>query len=713
MFPSFGTRAETVFSQPEERFFNGRLAFQKSGEIETQEIAVVLLPQEKEEEPVQLLEIQNQPAVTTITIANEPVAQGQQTTLVVPPPNEPGVQGVGTLIVTTLVDENDGGSGGTGLSLREAILMASDGDTIIFDPSLNNGTTTDRGITLSLGELVIDKSLNIDGDLDGDDSTRDITVDGDGNGRVFRIDDGDDDNQSAVSLDGLEITGGFASGTFGQSMRGREGGIYNNNEFLRLSNSTISGNEATSRGGGISNNGTLEVNSSIISSNDGQGVFNYNGIAKIINSTISSNDGHGVLNSNNGSAEIINSTISSNDGAGISNGRGSAEIINSSISDNLYQGINNLFGTAKITNSTITGNSANDGGGVLNSYGTLEIISSTVSDNSARKGGGIFNNGGSARINNSTISGNSASEGGGIQNESYFYVYGYELASLEITNSTVSSNSSRGNGGGIYNSRGRARVINSTISGNSSSRNGGGIQNSTIYFDARNLSLTLSNSLISGNTANNRGNEIFNVASSMLSANANNLFGDNSQTDNIAFSNFSPGNNDINATSDGINIALDNILDPSLANNGGSTLTHSLVAGSPAIDAGSNPLELTTDQRGFDREFDGNRDGNSISDIGAFELQQFQAGAEIQVTLPDGTTADGIDDIRFGTPLSLFRDNTIDSDLTRPNFADTFQFIDITNIDDEEILSIFSIDINVPGVSVIPQGDFLLNPGRN
>ena len=36
VFPSFGTRTETVSSQPEESFFNGRLAFQEVGEIETE-----------------------------------------------------------------------------------------------------------------------------------------------------------------------------------------------------------------------------------------------------------------------------------------------------------------------------------------------------------------------------------------------------------------------------------------------------------------------------------------------------------------------------------------------------------------------------------------------------------------------------------------------------------------------------------------------------
>jgi hypothetical protein len=54
-----------------------------------------------------------------------------------------------------------------------------------------------------------------------------------------------------------------------------------------------------------------------------------------------------------------------------------------------------------------------------------------------------------------------------------------------------------------------------------------------------------------------------------------------------------------------------------LADNGGPTRTHALLAGSPAIDQGSNPGNLASDQRGatFLRIY-----GNS-TDIGSFELQ--------------------------------------------------------------------------------------------
>ena len=61
---------------------------------------------------------------------------------------------------------------------------------------------------------------------------------------------------------------------------------------------------------------------------------------------------------------------------------------------------------------------------------------------------------------------------------------------------------------------------------------------------------------------------------------------------------------------------IDPLLGP-LQDNGGLTFTHALLPGSSAIDAGSNPLGLLTDQRGegFDRV-----DGPA-ADMGAFEGQ--------------------------------------------------------------------------------------------
>src|SRR5690606_32889881 len=69
---------------------------------------------------------------------------------------------------------------------------------------------------------------------------------------------------------------------------------------------------------------------------------------------------------------------------------------------------------------------------------------------------------------------------------------------------------------------------------------------------------------------------------------------------------------------------LNPLLGP-LANNGGPTPTHALLAGSPAIDAGRNISGATHDQRGapFLRTIDDPNiaNVNDATDIGAFELQ--------------------------------------------------------------------------------------------
>src|SRR5581483_8206415 len=54
-----------------------------------------------------------------------------------------------------------------------------------------------------------------------------------------------------------------------------------------------------------------------------------------------------------------------------------------------------------------------------------------------------------------------------------------------------------------------------------------------------------------------------------------------------------------------------------LASNGGATQTMALQTGSPAIDKGSNPANLATDQRGTGFA----RVSGAAADIGAFEVQ--------------------------------------------------------------------------------------------
>jgi len=89
----------------------------------------------------------------------------------------------------------------------------------------------------------------------------------------------------------------------------------------------------------------------------------------------------------------------------------------------------------------------------------------------------------------------------------------------------------------------------------------------------------------------------------------------------------SPGNTcRLDQVTDQVSVA-DPLVGP-LADNGGPTFTHALLPGSPAIDAaggGCGPL----DQRGSSRPQDGDGDGSSLCDAGAFEAPATGAGVAI------------------------------------------------------------------------------------
>jgi hypothetical protein len=177
-----------------------------------------------------------------------------------------------------------------------------------------------------------------------------------------------------------------------------------------------------------------------------------------------------------------------------------------------------------------------------------------------------------------------------------------------MTNSTISGNS----GGGVGCRDGSGTITNSTLTRNV----GGGVVNSC---DQGTGSLT--RSVIAGNTGRPGGAEVFNDNGS-ITATSFNVLGYRRLTNGQAFENFTPGPTDITATSNGTDpTALVNILNPTLANNGGPTRTHALVGGSPAIDTvtdGTCPPPAR-DQRGVTRPQDGDNDGAAICDTGAFE----------------------------------------------------------------------------------------------
>ena len=265
-----------------------------------------------------------------------------------------------------------------------------------------------------------------------------LTIDANKNNfRIFSIDSGGNLSITGVTVTGANITG--------------NGGAFNNQGILTISNSTLSGNSGDSGGAIYSGNvSTLTVNDSIISgnlANNGGGIFNASTLTLTVNnSTISSNlsndAGGGIFFDRTGTFTVTNSTLSGNNA-----NRGGA-IANSG------------SGTLTVSNSTISGNTTINGAGIYNTGGsTLTVINSTLSANTATYGGGILNNfGGTLSVSNSTFSGNTASKGGGIFSDN----------NLTVTNSTLSGNSATVSGGGIFSNGGNLNIANTIIANSAS-----------------------------------------------------------------------------------------------------------------------------------------------------------------------------------------------------------------------------------------------------
>jgi hypothetical protein len=562
-----------------------------------------------------------------------------------------------SITVNSLLDEADGSLLDGDVSLRDAISLATPGETIEFDAALTSGGPAT--ITLVLGEIPIAKDLHLLGpgahllavDASGNDTTPE-TNDGQGS-RVLHVNDGTAGLRS-VSIRGLTLTGGDVSG---------DGGAILNSENLSVVSSTISGNSAGDYGGGISSDSVLSLDAVNIAGNSAyvaSGIFTSTlsgNTTTIQNTTLSSNGfsyGGTIVSytEQGGVTTIRNSTLSGNISGigGISAYTASGGI--TAIQDNtlLNAGISSRnYGTTTIDNSTVVAgflSSTTFPGGsttIHNSRlakfahlyaltyngGTTAIRNSTVSGSSSNFGGGIYaRNYGSTMIQNCTLMGNSAIHGGGI------FVDAQAGSTTTIQNSTIVGNSVTGahdgpsQGGGILvhanGINATVTIENSTIWGNSAEVGGG------IAFNAVNIA-TIKNTIVAGNNASLSAPD-FRRYSNVAGQVAFSLIGDNSgsqlaeaQTPDVQ------GNLVGNPAGAGI---IDPMLGP-LSDNGGPTQTMALRAGSPAIDAGDPSAVAGTggipvyDQRGmpFGRVQDGNGDKSLRVDMGALEIQAIETSA--------------------------------------------------------------------------------------
>lgn len=273
-----------------------------------------------------------------------------------------------------------------------------------------------------------------------------------------------------------------------------------------------------------------------------------------------------------------------------------------------------------ILRSTISGNRANGvGGGVyIWPRGTTDfemlVEQTTIDDNSAEDGGGIyFTNTGEAAnvtkdivITQSTISNNvAASTTQNFNHGGGIYVW----SDVTLINSTVSGNRANESGGGIYLFNGSLALYNATITDNTADFDfGNDGQGGGI--SAENVPATIYRTVVSANEDNT--SELFELyapdCSGTVNSGGNNFVG--RVNGNCTFNSLS---SDQFSTSVTLNAKLG-----SLTNNGGLTATHMPQSDSPLVNSGAtchapDDQPLTHDQRGMSRVQQG------TCDIGAVE----------------------------------------------------------------------------------------------
>ena len=413
------------------------------------------------------------------------------------------------------------------------------------------------------------------------------------------------------------------------------GGMYNDHTGPTLNNVTFSSNSASNNGGGIYNDtGSPRLTDVVFSYNsasDGGGMYSQQGYPILTDTTFSHNsasDSGGGMFNRQSSPHLTDSTFSDNSagyGGGMSNEDSNPELTDVTFSSNSadYGGgmENHLNSTPSLTNVTFSNNLANsDGGGMENDNSSPHLVNVTFSGNSASgDGGGGMDNfyHSNPDLLNVTFSNNSARNGGGMLNVS---------SNPTLTHVTFSANSASGRygGGGMINDTSSPTLVNVTFSGNSASSNGGGMENLydsnpalvNVTFSNNSASAgggmfndsndsnhpsvpTLINVIIANSTS---GGDCVNGADGAIAASStHNLIEDSAHACGLT-----------NGT-DGNTIGSDPALGVLTDFGGPGKQVFPLLAGSPAIDTGTNSGCPSTDQRGVTRPV------GAACDIGAYE----------------------------------------------------------------------------------------------
>lgn len=280
-------------------------------------------------------------------------------------------------------------------------------------------------------------------------------------------------------------------------------------------------------------------------------------------------------------------------------------------------GTNDPSSQVILAGSTLSGNSAPNGsGGGLHAFHSVSVIGSTISGNTAVFGGGMY-----VQDNLSSAS-----------------------DTFTLLNSTVSGNFALSRVGGAQTNAGTIHVYNSTVAFNTA---GSATDSGSRHFAP---GFAISDS---GSDFSDPAHPEFKAVTLQSSIFSNNSYANPVTTpDDIGVIKFTPNSVNSTPTSGQHNLAfattvigLPNVLTTGvcpqlepLRNNGGTTQTHALFDGSPAIDAGNT---FATGLGPFDqRSSPFVRVSGTAADIGAYEVQQedivFSNGFDAPPTCPDG-----------------------------------------------------------------------------
>ncbi|HEX6607275.1 MAG TPA: choice-of-anchor Q domain-containing protein, partial [Chloroflexia bacterium] len=499
---------------------------------------------------------------------------------------------------------------------------------------------------------------------------------------------------------------------------GNGGALALNSCTVDMTTVTFSDNHATGNGGALAldvNSGTTIRDSSFLNNSaggDGGGIYN-EGQLSVDNGTFrdntAQNGGAITLDEQvDNTASITNSSFSTNTatngGALLLRGPNTTAVGNSVLNGNhaLYGG--GIYGTGivmSVDRSLIISNTAEFQGGGIYVPGRLTVQYSTVAANIAgtgppaagQQGGGIYAAAGAVLACTScTIRDNQAGDQGGglylarLQLDSEMTGYG-------ITASTISGNRAVTEGGGVYLTGTNYRpgpgvpthvtFEQSTISGNTAATGGGlYVRGGPLGTDEELVRTFLYFTTIAANQATTAGGGFHNGGLLMLTQptegttwqGGNSLIAGNSAPTgpDIDGTVTSGGYNLIGNSSGGSGFVAADLLDVDphigpLLYNGGPTLTHALLPGSPAINAGAPGQCSAQDQRGLPRT-------DGACDIGAYEVGNTSRGTAQVLSGPTTDSAAFLGDSNwFKIPVSD-PDSVITVTLNSPGDYDLYLF---------------------------------------